>query len=81
MAALQPIQARFRRSHPAHPDLRRELHYPWHAGPGCSIIQHVRILQRLEEPDFAYSAMRPITVTVAIMLLLMGAFGFVGILL
>lgn len=52
-----------------------------HAGPGCSIIQHVRILQRLEEPDFAYSAMRPITVTVAIMLLLIGAFGFVGILL
>jgi putative membrane protein len=38
----------------------------------AAIIQHVRILQRLEQPDFAYTAMRPITVMVA---LLIGAFG------
>jgi putative membrane protein len=47
----------------------------------AAIIQHTRILQRLEAPDYAYNAMRPITVTVAIMLLMIGAFGLVGILL
>jgi inner membrane protein YidH len=47
----------------------------------AAVIQHSRILQRLEHPDYAYSAMRPIAVTVAIMLLLIGAFGLVGILL
>jgi len=47
----------------------------------AAVIQHTRILQRLEAPDYAYNAMRPITVTVAIMLLLIGAFGFVGIIL
>jgi hypothetical protein len=46
-----------------------------------AVIQHTRILQRLEAPDYAYNAMRPITVTVAIMLLMIGAFGLVGILL
>jgi putative membrane protein len=47
----------------------------------AAVIQHTRILQRLEAPDYAYNAMRPITVTVAIMLLLIGLFGLVGILL
>lgn len=45
----------------------------------AAVVQHSRILQRLETPDYAYSAMRPIAVTVAIMLLLIGAFGLVGI--
>ena len=47
----------------------------------AAVIQHVRILKRLELPDFAYTAMRPISVTVAITLLLIGAISFVGILL
>ena len=47
----------------------------------AAVIRHTRILQRLEAPDYAYNAMRPITVTVAIMLLMIGAFGLVGILL
>ena len=47
----------------------------------AAVIQHVRILKRLEHPDFAYIAMRPISVTVAITLLLIGALSFVGILL
>jgi hypothetical protein len=47
----------------------------------AAVIQHTRILRRLEAPDFAYDAMRPIAATVAIMLLLIGAFGLVGILL
>ncbi len=47
----------------------------------AAIIQHVRIMNRLAQPDFAYRAMRPITVTVAIVLLLIGAFGFLAILL
>ena len=45
----------------------------------AAVIQHVRILKRLEHPDFAYIAMRPISVTVAITLLLIGALSFVGI--
>ena len=47
----------------------------------AAVIQHVRILRRLELPDFAYTAMRPISVTVAVTLLLIGAISFVGILL
>jgi putative membrane protein len=46
----------------------------------AAVVQHSRILQRLEAPDYAYSAMRPIAVTVASLLLLIGAFGLVGIL-
>ena len=45
-----------------------------------AVIQHTRILQRLDQPDYAYNVMRPITVTVAIMLLMIGAFGLAGIL-
>jgi len=47
----------------------------------AAVVQHVRIMNRLAQPDFAYSAMRPIAVTVAIALLLIGAFGFIAILL
>jgi hypothetical protein len=47
----------------------------------AAVIQHIRILRQLEAPDYAYNAMRPIAVTVAIMLLMIGAFGLVGILL
>jgi putative membrane protein len=47
----------------------------------AAVIQHTRILRRLEAPDYAYNAMRPITVIVAIMLLIIGLFGLVGILL
>jgi putative membrane protein len=47
----------------------------------AAVVQHVRILKRLDHPDFAYIAMRPISVTVAITLLLIGALSFVGILL
>jgi putative membrane protein len=47
----------------------------------AAVIQHNRILNRLGHKDFAYTAMRPITMTVAILLLLIGAFAFVGVLL
>jgi putative membrane protein len=47
----------------------------------AAVIQHTRILRQLEAPDYAYNAMRPISVTVAIVLLMIGAFGLVGILL
>ncbi len=47
----------------------------------AAVIQHVRILKRLAQPDFAYSAMRPVAIAVAAMLLLIGAFGFLAILL
>jgi hypothetical protein len=40
----------------------------------AAIIQHTRILRRLEAPDYAYNAMQPITV-----LLMIGAFRLVGI--
>jgi putative membrane protein len=46
----------------------------------AAIVQHARILHRLSRPDFAYNAMRPIAMTVAIMLILIGIFGFVAIL-
>ena len=37
------------------------------------------MLQRSEAPDYAYNAMRPITVTAAITLFMIGVFGVVGI--
>lgn len=46
----------------------------------AAIVQHVRILKRLSQPDFAYNAMRPIAMTVGAMLLLIGVFGLVAIL-
>jgi hypothetical protein len=45
----------------------------------AAVVQHLRILRRLELPDFAYVAMRPTSMAVAIILLLIGAFSFVGI--
>jgi len=45
----------------------------------AAVIQHTRMLQRSEAPAYAYNAMRPITVTAAITLLMIGAFGVVGI--
>jgi hypothetical protein len=45
----------------------------------AAVIQHTRMLQRLEAPNYAYNAMRPITVTAAITLLMIGALGVVGI--
>jgi putative membrane protein len=46
----------------------------------AAIVQHVRILQRLSRPAFAYNAMRPIAMTVASLLILIGLFGLVAIL-
>jgi len=46
----------------------------------AAIVQHARILKRLSQPDFAYNAMRPIAMTVAVMLMLIGVFGLIAIL-
>jgi putative membrane protein len=46
----------------------------------AAIVQYSRILKRLSQPDFAYNAMRPIAMTVAIMLMLIGLFGLIAIL-
>jgi putative membrane protein len=45
----------------------------------AAVVQHIRILNRLSQPDFAYSAMQPIAVAVACMLLLIGVFGLVAV--
>jgi len=46
----------------------------------AAIVQHARVLKRLSQPDFAYNAMRPIAMSVAAILMLIGAFGLVAIL-
>jgi putative membrane protein len=46
----------------------------------AAIVQHARILKRLSRPDFAYNAMRPIAMTVAVLLMLIGLFGLIVIL-
>ena len=46
----------------------------------AAIVQHARILRRLSRPGFAYNAMRPIALTVAALLMLIGVFGFIAIL-
>ena len=46
----------------------------------AAIVQHVRVLKRLSRPDFAYDAMRPIAMTVAALLMLIGVFGLIAIL-
>jgi putative membrane protein len=46
----------------------------------AAIVQHARILRRLSRPDFAYNAMRPIAMTVAALLILIGLFGLIAIL-
>jgi hypothetical protein len=46
----------------------------------AAIVQHARVLKRLSRPDFAYDAMRPIAMTVAGLLMLIGVFGLIAIL-
>ena len=46
----------------------------------AAIVQHARILKSLSRPDFAYNAMRPIAMTVAAVLMLIGTFGLIAIL-
>ena len=46
----------------------------------AAIVQHARILKSLSRPDFAYNAMRPIAMTVAALLMLIGLFGLIAIL-
>lgn len=46
----------------------------------AATVQHARILKRLSQPNFAYDAMRPIAMTVAVMLMLIGTFGLVALL-
>jgi hypothetical membrane protein len=46
----------------------------------AAIVQHARVLKRLSQPDFAYNAMRPIAMTVAALLMLIGVFGLFAIL-
>jgi putative membrane protein len=46
----------------------------------AAIVQHARVLKRLSQPDFAYNAMRPIAMTVAALLMLIGVFGLIAIL-
>jgi putative membrane protein len=45
-----------------------------------AIVQHARIMARLNRPDFTYEAMRPITMTAAVLLMLIGVFGLLVIL-
>ena len=44
-----------------------------------AMVQHFRIMKRLSRPDFAYDAMRPVTMTAAVLLLLIGVFGLVTV--
>ncbi|HXT80367.1 MAG TPA: DUF202 domain-containing protein [Acetobacteraceae bacterium] len=46
----------------------------------AAIVQHARVLKRLSRPDFAYDAMRPVAMTVAVLLMLIGVFGLIAIL-
>ena len=46
----------------------------------AAIVQHTRVLKRLSQPDFAYNAMRPIAMTVAALLMLIGVFGLIAVL-
>ena len=46
----------------------------------AAIVKHARILKRLSRPNFAYNAMRPIAMTVAALLMLIGVFGLIAIL-
>ncbi len=47
----------------------------------AAVIQHMRILRRLNDPHFGYDAMRPIALSVALALLLIGTFSFIAVLL
>ncbi len=45
-----------------------------------AVVQHARIMARLSRPDFSYEAMRPIAMTAAVLLMLIGVFGLLTIL-
>ena len=45
----------------------------------AAVIQHYRLLQRLERPAYAYEPPMPLGMFMAILLLIVGAFGFVAI--
>jgi len=47
----------------------------------AACVQHLRILKRLDDSNFAYNAMRPIALSVAVLLLLIGVFCLVAVLL
>lgn len=49
-------------------------------GLAAAIVQHWRILQRLKRGLYDYGAFRPITMVVAVLLLLIGVFSFIAIL-
>ncbi len=46
-----------------------------------AVVQHFRILKRVEKQQFQYGDFRPITLIVAILLLLIGLFAFIAVLL
>lgn len=46
----------------------------------AATVQHTRVLKRLSQPNFAYEAMRPIAMTAAALLMLIGVFGLIAIL-
>ena len=43
-------------------------------------IQHWRILQHIKQADFSYTGFRPLVFIMAILLMLIGLFAFVGVL-
>jgi putative membrane protein len=47
----------------------------------AAIVQHRRILRRIEQGEFLYTEHLPLTMIMAIILLLIGLFGFVAVLL
>lgn len=47
----------------------------------AAVVQHWRILQHIKVGDFQYTGFRPVVMITAILLLLIGLFGFISILL
>ena len=43
-------------------------------------VQNARVLKQLSRPEFAYHAMRPVAMSVAALLILIGVFGLTAIL-
>ncbi len=46
----------------------------------AATIQHWRILQHIKQADFSYTGFRPLVFIMAILLMLIGLFAFVGVL-
>lgn len=46
----------------------------------ATTIQHWRILQHIKQADFSYTGFRPLVFIMAILLMLIGLFAFVGVL-